>query len=192
LKKLRRLLDYRPEVSVATRLMLRLLGVGEGARLKEVVDVFESLILPEFRPAISMLAGRLQRDRALEECAKLFEAELCHIIAAAAAGNRVAAERLRSVTEKLAPEASLLLDKVDGKTLVEVQAPMQSQAQLAFMLLAAVEGMADAVRLHGLLGSVKFKEPLPRRLFRVVYENCGDLNSEECKMALLKLYYFHF
>jgi hypothetical protein len=192
LKKLRRLLDYRPEVSVATRLMLRLLGVGEGARLKEVVDVFESLILPEFRPAISMLAGRLQRDRALEECAKLFETELCDIIAAAAAGNRVAAERLRSVTEKLAPETSLLLDKVDGKTLVGVQAPMHSQAQLAFMLLAAVEGRVDAVRLHGLLGSVKFKEPLGRRLFRAVYENCGDLNSEGCKLALLKLYYFHF
>jgi hypothetical protein len=138
-----------------------------------------------------MLAGRLRRDRALEECAKLFEAELCDIIVAAAASNRVAAERLRSVTEKLAPEASLLLDKVDGKTLVGVQAPMHSQAQLAFMLLAAVEGRVDAVRLHGLLGSVKFKESLPQRLFRAVYENCGDLNSEGCKLALLKLYYYH-
>jgi Mrp family chromosome partitioning ATPase len=192
LKEWRWLLDYRPEVSVATRLMLRLLGVGEGAKLEEVVDVFESLILPEFRPAISMLAGRLQRDRALEECAKLFEAELCHIIAAAAAGNRVAAERLRSVTEKLVPETSLLLDKVDGKTLVVVQAPMRSEAQLAFMLLAAVEGRVDAVRLHGLIGSAKFKEPLPRRLFRAVYENCSDLDSEGCRMALLKLYYLHY
>jgi len=191
LKKLRRLLDYRPEVSVATRLMLRLFGVGHGANLDEVVDAFEPQLSPEFWPALSMLAGRLQRDRALEECAKLFEAELCDIIAAAAAGNRVAAERLRSVTEKLAPETSLLLDKVDGKTLVEVQAPMQSQAQLAFMLLAAVEGRVDAVRLHGLLGSVKFKEPLLQRLFRAVYENCGDLNSEGCRLALLKLYYLH-
>jgi len=35
-------------------------------------------------------------------------------------------------------------------------------------------------------------EPLPRRLFRAVYENCGELNSEGCRMALLKLYYYHF
>jgi hypothetical protein len=29
-------------------------------------------------------------------------------------------------------------------------------------------------------------------LFNAVYENCGDLNSEGCRMALLKLYYLHF
>jgi hypothetical protein len=60
------------------------------------------------------------------------------------------------------------------------------------MLLAAVEGRADAVRLHGLLGSARSMEPLFRRLFRAVYENCGDLNSEGCRMALLKLYYLQF
>jgi hypothetical protein len=139
-----------------------------------------------------MLAGRLQRDEASDECAKLPEAEDCDVIVASAAGNRVAAEMLRSVLEKVVPEARPLLDKADGRTLVEVLAPEFSQALLAFMLLAAVEGRADAVRLHGLLGSAKFKEPLPRRLFRAVYENCGDLNSEGCRLALLKLYYFHF
>jgi hypothetical protein len=60
------------------------------------------------------------------------------------------------------------------------------------MLLAAVEGRADAVRLHGLEGSAGFEEPLLRRLFRAVYENCGDLNSEGCRLALLKLYYLHY
>jgi hypothetical protein len=113
------------------------------------------------------------------------------IIVASAAGNRIAAEMLRSVIEKVVPEARPLLDKVDGRTLVEVLAPEYSPAQLAFMLLAAVEGRADAVRLHGLLGSAGFKEPLLRRLFRAVYENCGDLNSERCRLALLKLYYYH-
>jgi hypothetical protein len=51
------------------------------------------------------------------------------------------------------------------------------------MLLAAVEGRVDAVRLHGLWGSVRFKKHLPQRLFRAVYENCGDLNSEECRIG---------
>jgi hypothetical protein len=68
LKEWRWLLDYVPEVSVVTRLMLKLFGVGEGARLKEVVDVFEPWLSPEFRPALLMLAGRLQKDEALKIC----------------------------------------------------------------------------------------------------------------------------
>ena len=196
LKERRWLLDYVPEVSVATRLMLRLFGVGEGARQGEVVVVLGPLILPEFRPALSMLAGRLQRDEALEECAKLSKAEYCADAVASAAGNRVAAERLRSVLrsaiESETSETRPLLKKADWRTLVEVLASISSQALLVFMLLAAVEGRADAVRLHGLWGSVAYGEPLPRRLFRAVYENCGDLNSEGCRLALLKLYYLHF
>jgi hypothetical protein len=111
---------------------------------------------------------------------------------ASAAGSRVAAERLSSKINGEVLEAHPLLGKADGRTLVEVLAPIHSQALLAFMLLAAVEGRADAVRLHGLLGSARSMEPLPRRLFRAVYESCSDLNSEGCRMALLKLYYFHF
>jgi len=143
-----------------------------------------------------MLAGRLQRDEAHKECGKLFsakpsEAKRCDIIVATAAGDRVAAEILRSVIEKVAPEARPLLDRADGKTLVEVLAPIYSSAQLAFMLLAAVEGRADAVRLHGPWGTVQSKKSLLLRLSRAVYENCGDLDSEGCRMALLKLYYYH-
>jgi len=191
LKGRRWLLDYDPRASVAARLMLRLLGVGEGARLEEVVDVFEPRLSPERLPALSMLAGRLQKDEALEECTKLSDVKDCVDAVASAAGNRVAAERLRSEIEKVVPEARPLLDKVDGRTLVEVLAPKYSPALLAFMLLAAVEGRADAVRLHGLWGSAQLEGPLPRRLFRAVYENCGDLNGEGCRMALLKLYYLH-
>jgi len=197
LKKRRWLLDYDREVSVVARLMLRFFGVGEGAKLEEVVDVFGPWLSPEFRPALLMLAGRLQRDEAHKECdelsnAQLSMAELCVDAVAAAAGDRVAAKMLRSAIEEVVPEARPLLGKADGRTLVEVLAPGGSQALLAFMLLVAVEGRADAVRLHGLLGSARIKEPLPRRLFRAVYENCGDLNSEGCKLALLKLYYLHY
>jgi hypothetical protein len=192
LKEWRLLLYYVPEVSVVTRLMLKLFGAGEGARLKEFVDVFESLFLPEFWPALLMLTGRLQKDEALELCKKLPKSEVCVDAVAAAAGDQEAVERLKSEIERKVPEASLLLGKVDGKTLVEVLASEYSSAHLAFVLLAAVEGRADAVRLHGLWGSVAYREPLPRRLFRAVYENCGYSNSEGCKMALLKLYYLQF
>jgi hypothetical protein len=208
LKEWRWLLDYVPEASVTARLMLRLFDVGEGARQEEVVDVFEPKLSPEYRPALSMLAGRLQKDKVPDECARFippwlealyavarsvkFKSELCVDAVASAAGNRVAAERLRSKINGEVMEAHPLLGKADGRTLVEVLAPRSSQAQLAFMLLAAVEGRVDAVRLHGLLGSAEFKKPLVRRLFRAVYENCDDLNSESCRLALLKLYYYHF
>jgi len=191
LKKWRWLLNYDREVSVNARLVLRLFGVGEGAKLEELVDTFVPELSPEYLPALSMLAGRLQRDVALEECAKLSEAELCDIIMVVAADDQEAAERLKSGIEELVPEARPLLNKADRRTLVEVLAPGGSRAQLAFMLLAAVEGRADAVRLHGLLGSVAHGGIVLQPLFRAVYENCGDLNGEGCRMALLKLYYYH-
>ena len=197
LKKWRWVLDYGPWVSVVARLTLKLFGVGEGARLEEVVDVFGPWLSSEYRPALSMLAGRLQKDKALEICKQLSNAQqskakTCVNAVAAAAGDQETAERLKSEIESETPETHSLLDKVDERTLVEVLAPEYSHARLAFMLLAAVEGRAEAVRLHGLLSFAWTKEPLPRRLFRAVYENCGDLNGEGCRMALLKLYYLQF
>jgi hypothetical protein len=195
LRKWRWLLDYDPRASVNTRLMLRLLGVGDGARLKEVVDVFESSIWREYQPALLMLAGRLQKNEASNRCEQLPKPEVCVNAVAAATGDQDAVEKLRlkmrlKIKRKV-PEASLLLDRVDGRTLVEVLAPKYPSAQLAFTLLAAVEGRADAVRLHGLWGSATSREPLPQQLSLAVYENCGDLNSEGCRLALLKLYYYH-
>jgi tetratricopeptide (TPR) repeat protein len=202
LKKWRCLLDYYQEVSVAARLMLRLFGVGEGMRLKEVVDAFEPQLSPEHLPALFMLAGCLQKDEALKECAKspgdegvdtsLNVRKECVDAVTAASGDQEVVKRLKSKIEREVPEAHLLLKVADSKTLVEVLTPISSTARLAFMLLAAVEGRVDAVRLHGLWGSARFKNPLVRRLFHAVYENCGDLNSEGCRMALLKLYYYHF
>jgi hypothetical protein len=192
LKEWQWLLDYVPEASVITRLMLRLFSVGEGAKLEEVMDVFEPHLSPEFRPALLMLAGRLQRDEAFEECAKSLETEICVSAVVAAAGNQAAIELLRSSVGRAVPKARLLLDKVDGRTLVEVLASRSSQALFAFILLAATEGKTDAVRLHGLLSSVAYEYPVSQPLFRAVYENCDNLNSEGCRLALLKLYYFHF
>ncbi|MFZ8807384.1 MAG: hypothetical protein ACO2PN_04680 [Pyrobaculum sp.] len=208
LKEWQWLLNYDREVSVVTRLMLRLFGVGEGARLKEAVDAFESLFLPEFRPALLMLVGRLQKDKALEECAKFIppssaglyvvlhsiktKTELCVDAVAAVANNQVATKILRSNIEMNVPKAHPLLNVADGRTLAEVLTPISPAAQLAFTLLATVEGRADAVRLHGLWGFAAYKGTVLQPLFRAVYENCDDLNREGCRMALLKLYYLQF
>ncbi|AKT34647.1 hypothetical protein PYWP30_01013 [Pyrobaculum sp. WP30] len=177
--------------------MLRIFGVGEGAKLEEVEKAFGSRLSPMFRPALLMLGGRMQRDEALKECDELSDTQplvamVCNIIVAATACDQTVAKLLRSFIEKIVPETRPLLDKADERTLAEVLASVYSPAQLAFMLLATVEGRVDAVRLHGLWGSMAYGEPLARRLFRAVYENCGDLNSEGCRLALLKLYYYHF
>jgi hypothetical protein len=155
-----------------------------------------------------MLVGRLQKDKALEECAKFIppssaglyvvlhsiktKTELCVDAAAAVANNQVATKILRSNIGMNVPKAHPLLKVADGKTLVEVLTPILPAAQLAFTLLATVEGRADAVRLHGLWGFAAYKGTVLQPLFRAVYENCDDLNREGCRMALLKLYYLQF
>jgi hypothetical protein len=189
LKEQQFLLDLIPQVSATTKLVLRLFGMGKGVELEEIVEAFWQLFEPEFRPALLTLAGRLQRDDALRECA---EDKICSDAVKAIAGDREAAERLKSIIEGKAPEAHQLLANTSYRVLVEVLAPKLSSAQFALMLLAALEGRSEAVRLHGLWGSVRTGRPLPQRLFRDVYENCGDLNSEGCKLALLKLYYYHY
>jgi hypothetical protein len=109
-------------------------------------------------------AGRMQKEEALEERAQS-PSEVCVDAVAATVGNHETVERLRSEIEREAPEAHHLLGKAEGRTLVEAPAPEYSWAQLAFMSPVAVEGRANAVRLHGLWGSARSKRQLfPRRL----------------------------
>jgi len=204
------LLDYDPKVSVTTRLMLRLFGVGEGARQEEAVKTFIQQFYEEFLPALSVLLPTAQFNQELEKCLylDLNKAVTCKDALLAVEGVELVVDFLKmwifthilidilggseENRLKMAQKIGELLEGVDGKSLVEVLAPEYSQARLVFMLLAAVEGRADAVRLHGLLGSAEFKRYLLRRLFRAVYESCSDLNSEGCRTALLKLYYYHY
>ena len=199
LKEWRWLLDYVPEASVITRLMLRLFSVGEEGKLDEIVYVFWPRLLQGYYPALWLLAGLLQKDKALEICKQLSRSEVCVVAVDAAAGSQEATKRFKSFIGKVRPNivkvmrrAHRLLNRVDGRSLVEVLAPGDSRTRLALMLLAAVEGRVDVVRLHGLLGSVDYRNNVNKPLFRAVYENCGDLDSEGCRMALLKLYYLHF
>jgi energy-coupling factor transporter ATP-binding protein EcfA2 len=191
LKKWRWLLDYYQVVSVPTRLMLRLFGVGEEARLEEVVDVFGPWLSSEYRPALWLLAGYLQKDEALEICKRLPKSEVCVDAVVSVADDLDAAEKSKLEIKSETPGARPLRDEVVERTLVEALATTSSLARLAFMLLAAVEGSAKAVRVHGLLGSLAYLGTIGQLLFNAVYENCGDLNSEDCRLALLKLYYLH-
>jgi hypothetical protein len=158
--------------------MLKVLGVGEGAKLEEVLDVFEPWLTSEYRPALWLLAGYLQKDEALEICKRLPKSEVCVDAVVSVVGDQEAAEKSKLEIKSETPGARPLRDEVVERTLVEALATTYSHARLAFMLLAAVERRVDAVRLHGLLGSVTYVGNVNQPLFRAVYENCVDLNSE--------------
>jgi len=193
LKEWQRLLNYDPQISVVTRLMLKFLGMDDEVKLEDVTHAFEPALSPRFSIELLTLTGLLQKHEALRMCEQLSKSKNCVDAVMSALGNQKSIERvkLKLKIETKVLETHLFLDEVDVRTLVEVLSPISSRAQLAFMLLAATEGRAVAVRLHGLWGSIMYRVPLLSRLFRDVYENCGDLNSEGCKLALLKLYYYH-
>jgi len=177
-------------VSKATMLMLKLFGVGEGVPREEVLETFtgEINVLQRF---LSVLANRFHKDDALEMCEQSLGVKVHAVVMSSATSEQADIELLKSCIKKVVQKPYALLDRADVRTLLEVLAPRDSHARLAFMLLAATEGRADAVRLHGLLGSAAYKGTVLQPLFRAVYENCGDLNSEGCRLALLKLYYYH-
>jgi hypothetical protein len=188
LKERRWLLNYAKPVAVVTRLMLRLFGVKERVERKEIIEGLAQSFEEEFLPALRLWANLTDRDGALNECKNSVDTELCIDAVMAITGNKYAAERFKQEFPLLK-----LSRELDGKTYVEVISPANSLAQLALMLLATIEGRTEAVRLHGLWSSVRYyNEPLLRLLLRSVYGNCTDLNSEGCKLALLKLYYLHF
>jgi hypothetical protein len=186
LKGRRWLLDYDPRASVATRLML--FGVVYGTRLEEVEDVFKTKLSRELRPALLMLTGRMQKDEALEERSY---AKDCVDAVASTAGDQEAADNPKLEMESKSPETYPLLEVTDGKTLMENLSTSYA-ALFVFILLAAVEGTADAAKQYSLLGSRVYRCTVHQPLFRAVYEYCCDLNSEGCRSALLKLYYAHF
>jgi len=186
------LLNHLPLVSVATKLMLKLFGVGEGVPWKEVFETSAGEIDPALQFILLMSTGRFHKDKVLKECRQLLKTKVDADAMSSDADVQAVIELLRSCVKKEIQKLHPSLDEMDERTLLEVLAPRCSHARLALMLLAATEGRADAVRLHGLLGSAAYKGTVLQPLFRAVYENCGDLNSEGCKMALLKLYYYHF
>jgi hypothetical protein len=178
--------------SEAIMLMLKLLGVGEGVPREKVLEAFTGEVNPMLQFFQSVVASRFHKDEALEKCEQSLRTKIQAIVMLSATSEQADIEMLRSCIKKVVQNPSALLDKVEGRTLVEVLAPKYSHARLALMLLAAVEGRAEAVRLHGLVGSVTYMGTVLQPLFRAVYDNCGDLNSKECRLALLKLYHYHF
>ena len=184
------LLYYDEQVSVLTRLMLRLLGFTKVAEVKpkELIDAYEDDIYPQLLPALKLT---LDIEASIEECESLKalkDRDICRYAFLAVKGNNDALTMLRS---SLNVELLKLVQGLDGKALVQLLASMTLDCHFALMLYALVNGNAELVKKHAQRGSEAFRGLLVGKLFGDVYEACCDVSSEGFKLALLKLYYFH-
>jgi hypothetical protein len=210
------LLRLFPEIGVTTRLILELLGVGVGKpEAREVATALNNDVNAELQPAFNTLMDR-SRD-ALKECDEFIgeKREICHIAVNAINGDKDAITELRYRSIKLlSHKLDVLLggdivqgfeenrfvknfyrelldfvDRRDASAVVQLLAPATSLASFTLMLWALLNGDKELAKAHAKLAWMRYKNKLPRRLFREVAEARSE---EELKLALLKLFYLHF
>jgi tetratricopeptide (TPR) repeat protein len=85
-----------------------------------------------------------------------------------------------------------LVVRLDGESLVQLNAPTISIARLALMLYALVNGDEELAKAHALYGAVKaIGSKLLTKLFLEAYESCCDLGSEGFRRTIAKLFLLH-
>ena len=85
-----------------------------------------------------------------------------------------------------------LVNELNGKSLVQLIAPTNSGALLAFMLYALINGDEELAKAHALKGAVVTTgSKLLSRLFLEAYGACCDLKSEEFRRAIARLFFYH-
>jgi len=85
-----------------------------------------------------------------------------------------------------------LVNKLDGKSLVQLIAPHYSTAQLALMLYAIINGDKELAKAHALTGTVGATgNKLLTRLFLEAYGACCDPNNELFRRAIARLFFYH-
>jgi KaiC/GvpD/RAD55 family RecA-like ATPase len=184
----------------------------------ELIDTFGSNMRNKFLPALMVALGITKPEDGIKLCEE-FNDEDCIDSVLAVKGDSAAVERLRewlinvfqevlNVSLNSFKELGIDIDTVlsefrklvngfDGKSLVQLIAPVSSMAQLALMLHALINGdeeLAKAQKLakaHALYGAVYATEKLPARLFLEAYRACCDLGKDEFRRAIAKLFYYH-
>jgi GTPase SAR1 family protein len=174
LNKYAYLLNYDEELSVLTKLMLKILGYTRTEiSSREIVDAYSVSIYPQFLPALKLALG--------------IEADHDEL---AVKGIEVAI-RFKDWVRHRQYEVYERVKDLDAKLLVQLLAPKTSKARLAFMLYSLANGDTDLARIHALLGSMEAESELLSRLFREAHDSCCDIGDEGFKLALLKLFYYH-
>jgi KaiC/GvpD/RAD55 family RecA-like ATPase len=181
------LLNYDKEAPVLTRLMLRLLGFTKVAEVKpeELIDAYKDDIFSPFLPALKLT---LDIEASIEECEALKYRNICIYAFLAVKGNNDALTKLKSpLNDLLDVKLREFVQRLDGKALVQLLAPMIPRCRFALMLYALVNGNIELAKKHAQWGSEEYR--LVGKLFGDVYGACCDVSSEGFKLALLKLYH---
>ena len=168
----------------------------------------------EFLPALRVAFGASNLEEGVESCGKFIYTH-CIDYVSAVKGNSSAVKDLREMSiddfyaqiseekvmdllKELGFNSKLLFDEfwdlvneLDGKSLVQLIAPKDSEARFAFMLYALINGDEKLAKAHALRGAVGFASRLSTRLFLEAYNVCCDLNSEQFRRAVAKLFFFH-
>jgi tetratricopeptide (TPR) repeat protein len=201
------------QASVLTRLMLNAL-LGHRVGLSgELINAFEPYMYIKFLPALRVALGIAKPEDGYKVC-KLKRRD-CRGAVLAAADDSDAIWWLRwkliynfneRISEKersgwlrelgfdanaMISEFRKLVNELDGKSLVQLIAPVSSMARLALMLHALINGDERLAKAHALIGAVDFGEKLPTRLFLETYGACCDLGKDEFRRAIAKLFFLH-
>jgi len=179
---------------------------------EELIDAFGSDMHSEFLPALMVALGIVKPEVGIKLCEE-FNDEDCVDSVLAVKGDSAAVKRLRewlinafqevlNVSLNSFKELGVDIDTVlsefrglvnglDGKSLVQLNAPRGSMAWLALMLYALINGDERLAKAHALYGAVDVGEKLLTRLFLEAYRACCDLKNESFRRAIAKLFFLH-
>ncbi|MDT7971007.1 MAG: hypothetical protein RQ842_10580, partial [Vulcanisaeta sp.] len=186
---------------------------------RELIESFGYEMYSEFLLALMVAFGVIKLEDGVELCGE-FIGEGCIDSVLAVKGNSTAIERLRerliddfherisegrmldllkglgANVDKLFNEFRGLVNgpdsnELDGRSLVQLLAHGTSRARLALMLYALINGDERLAKAHALYGAVDFSGKLFTRLFLETYRACCDLGSEEFRLAIARLFYYH-
>jgi len=180
------LLRRFPEIGVIVKLFLKLLGVGVGKpEAREVATALNYYINGELRPIFfDVLSGAIHVDR--EATLQTFREWLGEAVGRLPWGE---GSEEREVAERFHCELLDFVDRRGASAVVQFLAPVSSLASFTLMLWALVNGDEELARAHAKLAWMRYKSKLLHRLFRGAAEVRSE---EELKLALLKLFYYHF
>ena len=175
---------------------------------EELIETFNYGVGPEFLPALMVALGIAKPEDGIKLCEE-FNDEDCVNFVLAVKGDSAAVKQLREWVinafnnslkglsfdaEPLINEFRGLVNGLDGRSLVQLIAPINSMAQLALMLHALINGDEELAKAHALYGAVDLGGKLLTRLFLEAYKECKeycDLGSEEFRRAIAKLFFYH-
>jgi hypothetical protein len=208
----------RPRVGLSGELEGRLI-----VEPRELINAFGPHMYIEFLPALMVAFGVIKKPEDVGEmCVSINDSikrRTCRYAISVAMNDNAAVVLLRGwlidafrellleklgLLKELGADADVLFNEfmglvygLDGKSLVQLPAPINSMARLALMLRALVNGdkeLAKAQKLakaHALIGTVEVAEKLPARLFLEAYRACCDLGKDEFRRAIAKLFFYH-